>query len=178
VTEIRSSATQYGLVAVSIHWIMAILLCAAIYFGFAAAGTKAEADKVALLQLHATAGICVLLLSLTRVTWWLFFDKKPESVPDSSKGRRAIAGTVHFLLIALPLLGAAIGTTIAIQSGAIPTLFFGASIPLPDFWESALRLPHGIVARVILVLVIIHIAGFLLGLVLKPKAQFKRIWFR
>ena len=48
----KSSATQYGAVAVTLHWLSALLIVAMIVSGFRAAGTEDPAAKASILQLH------------------------------------------------------------------------------------------------------------------------------
>lgn len=176
-TTAKSSEAQHGAVSVFIHWITAILLIAAIFLGFEAAGNEIEAEKVTLLRLHAIAGTCVLLMTVARILWWLFFDTKPDRHPGTSNWSNAIASIAHHLLDLLPLVGATFGALILAQSGAFEILFLDSSDPLPDFWETGLRLPHGIVARFILLLVVIHTIAATVRAFLKPKGFLKRMWF-
>ncbi|MCV0427364.1 MAG: cytochrome b/b6 domain-containing protein, partial [Roseibium sp.] len=73
----KSTSTSYGTVAVSIHWITAILIIALLVSGFRAASLNASALKVNTLTIHVSMGIAVLLLTLLRIAWWFFVDQKP-----------------------------------------------------------------------------------------------------
>lgn len=154
------------------------MVLAALYFGIVADGTDPGATKTFLLRFHAIAGITVLGLTLFRVYWWMFYDKKPGPVPGTPKWRRTMVKVNHFLLISLLFVGPGFGAIMVLQSGAYATLFLGSNIALPDFWEHPLREYHGLIGRIIMLLAILHIAGALLRAMKKPKGYLKRMWFR
>lgn len=176
-TSAKSSASHYSPVSVSIHWATAVLVFAALYLGIVADGTDPGATKVVLLRFHAIAGICVLGVTLFRVYWWVFYDKKPEPLPGTPKWRRILASVVHVLLITLLLVASSFGAIMIIQSGAYATLFLGSNIALPDFWEYSLREYHGLIGKIILLLVILHVVGALFHAMRKPRGYLKRMWF-
>ena len=78
---LRSSSVQYGTVAVSIHWLSALLILFMIFSGFRAGGMEEATAKAAVLRVHVPIGVTILLLTLARIGWWFFADNKPQSVP-------------------------------------------------------------------------------------------------
>jgi len=74
---LKSTFDRYGSMAISIHWLSAILVLVLIVLGFRAAGTVDPVAKAALLRLHLPIGIAVLVLTALRIVWWWRFDRSP-----------------------------------------------------------------------------------------------------
>ena len=70
----KSDTTRYGSVAISIHWLTAILIVFQFVTGFRASQMTDSAAKVDLLWLHAPVGNAVLVLTLIRLVWWWRFE--------------------------------------------------------------------------------------------------------
>ena len=77
---LKSTSDQYGTVAVSIHWVSAVLVLILIGSGFRAANTTDLAAKTTILRVHVPIAIGVLALMLLRIVWWWGFDRKPGPV--------------------------------------------------------------------------------------------------
>ncbi len=166
----KSTLDRYGAVAIAIHWITAFLIVAMLATGFRAAGTVDPVAKAAILRFHAAAGVSVLLLTLARIAWWWFADRKPASIEGAPSPQDRLASAVHVLFYVLILGLAASGVGMMILSGAGQIIFGGAPGPLPDFWNYPPRLPHGIGARVILALFVLHVgAAFYHQFVLRDR---------
>lgn len=69
---VKSSRTNYGTVAVTIHWLTALLILALFVLGFRAASMDDSADKLRILSMHVPLGWLVFLLTLACVGWWAF----------------------------------------------------------------------------------------------------------
>ncbi len=150
-----SSSDRYGFVAVSIHWLSALLIVVLIGTGYRAGGMDDTVAKAAVLRAHIPVGVAVLLLTLARVGWWLFADKKPASVPMSAWQDRA-SRAVHLLFYILIFGMTLSGVGMMVLSGAGPVIFGGGAEALPDFWDYKPRVPHGIGARALIVLLLLH----------------------
>ncbi len=173
---LKSTTDHYGTVAVTIHWLSALLIVVLIGSGFRAAGIEDSAAKAGILRLHLPLGIAILLLTLGRVGWWWFADKKPASMPMPTWQDRS-SRTVHFLFYVVILGMAASGIGMMVLSGAGPIIFGGEASALPDFWDYLPRIPHGIGARLILVLFVIHVGAALYHHWLKKDDLLVRMWF-
>ncbi len=84
---LKSTIDRYGSMAVSIHWLSAILVLVLIVLGFRAAGTVDPVAKAAFLRLHLPIGIAVLALTVLRIVWWWRFDRKPDPTSGSHAGK-------------------------------------------------------------------------------------------
>lgn len=169
----RSGLTRYGSVAMTLHWLIAFALILNICLGLYMSEILTDGDpgRTAILQLHKSIGLCVLVLSLMRLGWRLANPVPPLPQSISPPLRILIRAThylLYFLIIAIPLTGWALVSTS--RSGA-PTFFFGLfHWPNPAFLTglpSAERVPlhrsfntaHVVLAYSAIALVPLHIAG-------------------
>ncbi|RTL64374.1 MAG: cytochrome B [Hyphomicrobiales bacterium] len=171
----KSRADRYGAVAVSIHWLSAILLLVLLGSGFRAANAASTVAKAELLRLHVPVAIAVLLLIVLRIVWWFAFDKRPDGVPGSPAWQEFVARGVHllFYVVILGMIASGIGM-IAI-SGAARAIFGGAT--LPDFWTYPPRLPHGVGAKLLVGLLVLHVAAALYHHFVVRDGLLWRMWF-
>jgi cytochrome b561 len=174
---LKSTADRYGALVVSIHWLSALLIIILIASGFRAANTVDPAAKAAVLRVHVPIAITVLALTILRIGWWWGFDRKPNPVAGSSRWqeRAAQVGHVLFYIIILGMIASGIGM-IAL-SGAAPMIFGAEGALLPDFWKYPPRLPHGIGARLLLALIVLHAGAALYHHFVRRDGLLRRMWF-
>tara|TARA_R110002020_G_scaffold18931_11_gene65469 strand:- start:310 stop:846 length:537 start_codon:yes stop_codon:yes gene_type:complete len=175
--SMKSSPTTYGAVAVSIHWLSALLILALLASGMLADETGDPAAKARILAAHAPMGIAVLLLTLARLVWGWRFDAHPAPMSGDPAWQLRSAKAVHGLLYLLVIGMAVSGISLFVLSGAGDIIFGGASGPLPDFGDFTPRAPHGIGAKLLLVLFIAHAAAALYHHFVRRDATLKRMWF-
>ncbi|MDP2121761.1 MAG: cytochrome b [Hoeflea sp.] len=175
--SMKSSPTTYGAVAVSIHWLSALLIVGLLVSGMLADDTGDPATKARILSAHAPMGIAVLLLTLARIVWWWRLDSHPAPLAGDPSWQMKAARAVHGLLYIVVLGMAASGIGLFVLSGAGAILFGGAPGPLPDFADFAPRVPHGIGAKLLAALFIGHAGAALYHHFVKRDATLKRMWF-
>jgi cytochrome b561 len=158
---LKSTQDRYGGVAIAIHWLAAVLIVTLLVTGFRVSGAADAASKAAFLRFHAVIGIAILALTLGRIAWWWFADKKPLPVGGQPPLLGRAGSAVHLLSYILIIGIAASGIGMMVLSGAGPIVFGGASGVLPDFWNYPPRIPHGIGVRVLIALLILHVSGAL-----------------
>lgn len=173
----KSTVTRYGTVAVTIHWISAILILALLGSGFRAGSLADSAAKASVLSVHVPLGIIILLLTLARVAWWVFADRKPDHPAGDPAWQTMSAKAVHVLFYVVIFGMAASGIGMMILSGAGSILFAGSDAPLPDFSDYLPRVPHGIGARVMIALLVLHIGAALYHHFIKKDGLIWRMWF-
>jgi cytochrome b561 len=173
----KSSATTYGSVAISIHWLSALLIIALFASGVLAENTTDPETKALILTAHAPMGISILVLTLFRLIWWWRFDTKPAPLGGDPAWQETTAKVVHILLYVVMLGMAASGIGMFVLSGAGEILFGGAPGPLPDFNEFAPRTPHGIGAKLLLALFVLHAGAAIYHHLIKRDQTLKRMWF-
>ena len=173
---VKSLRDHYGSVAVTIHWASALVIVVLVLSGLRSDATEDPAAKAEILQVHVPLGILVLLLTLARIAWWLLADKKPASVPMPNWQDRA-SRTVHILFYVVVLGMTASGIGMLFLSGAGPILFGGIDETLPDFRNYAPRVPHGIAARLLIVLFVLHAGAALYHHFFMKDGLLRRMWY-
>jgi len=158
---VKSTEDRYGTVAIAIHWVAAALIVALLITGFRVSGAADPAAKAAFLRFHAAMGAAILVLTLARIAWWWFADRKPLPVAGQPPLLKRAATAVHVLFYVVIIGLAASGIGMMVLSGAGPVVFGGASGAMPDFWNYPPRVPHGIGVRVLIALLILHVGGAL-----------------
>jgi cytochrome b561 len=158
---LKSSPNRYGRVAIIIHWVSAALIIGLMIAGSIAADMVDLEAKAWLLRIHAPLGTAVLLLTLFRLAWWTFADKKPDEVAGiphlQALAARAVHGLVYVAIIGL----AGSGIAMMVMSGAGDILFGNAPGPLPDFWNYSPRMGHEVMAWLMAALLAAHVGGAL-----------------
>ena len=157
--SLKSTATRYGSVAIFLHWTSALVIVAALGGGLVMANSADPAFVRTVLPVHIGLGTAALLLTLFRIGWWVWGDKRPEPVPGQPAAQEWAARIVHALLYVAILVLVASGIATVALSGAIPALLGGAA--LPDFSQVPPRTAHGLMARLLPVLLAAHIGAAL-----------------
>ncbi len=132
--------------------------------------------KAAILQLHVPLGLSILILTLTRIIWWVFTDKKPNPAPMPIWQQR-LSSAVHIAFYIVILGMAASGIGMLVLSGAGPQIFCDGT-GLPDFHDYRPRTPHGIGARLMVLLFIAHVGAAFYHHLIKSDGLLARMWFK
>lgn len=159
--SLKSSPTRYGPVAVAIHWITALAIFGMLASGLVADNMSDDAAKLPLLRVHVIMGVLIGVLTLFRILWWLAFDRHPQQAAGLSSTQVLASRVVHYGLYAVILVMVSSGLGTVILSGAGAQLFGGAALPFPDFSLAPPFTVHGLVARVLMLLLVGHIGAAL-----------------
>jgi cytochrome b561 len=127
--------------------------------GLLAAAQVDSAAKVALLRAHIPIGAGVLLLTLFRIVWWLVADRRPVPPAGQPGWQKFMAKAVHFALYAVVLVTASSGIATIVLSGALPAIIGSAT--LPNLETVLPRAVHGVMSRVMLGLLALHVGAAL-----------------
>lgn len=120
---------QYTRTAITLHWLIALLILAAFPLGVYMHELPLSPDKLRLYSYHKWMGITVLLLAVVRVAWRI--THRPPALPDSvPRWQQHASETVHLALYALILLVPLTGWLMSSAKG-FQTVWFGV-LPLPD----------------------------------------------
>lgn len=168
-------AQRYSYTAITLHWLIALLLAFQIALGWALDGDNGP-ELFARYQLHKSIGISILLLSLGRLAVRLFVSRPPAS--DGPAWTRALANIVHWLFYLVMILGPITGwLLVSTAKVQVPTLLYGVipwpHLPVGRAWHEPAESIHGAMAWLAIGLFALHIAGalrhqWLLG---KPELQ-------
>lgn len=157
-------AERYGPVAQTLHWVIAIMIFIMFGLGYYMEDLPLGQQKLELYNLHKSLGLTIFALAVVRLLWRLTHPAPP--LPDHIPGwEKKTAHATHWTIYGLILVQPVIGF---LQSNAanFPVVVWGV-LPLPaiigadeELGEDLAGL-HAIVANVLAVLVLVHIAAAL-----------------
>jgi len=110
-TTLQNSELRYGVVAVALHWLMAVLLIGLVLLGLymvSLPDAGFDKKKITLILYHKELGILALILAASRLLWRMSnaLPRLVEALPDWQK---VVARFVHLcfygLMFALPMTG-------------------------------------------------------------------------
>lgn len=167
-----AGGSRYSAVAMALHWLIAGLILANIWFGWRMGHLDGLA-RFRTFQLHKSIGVTVLLLTAVRVGWRIA--KPPPSPAAALTDReRRVSRTAHLalyvLMIVLPLTGWVIVSASAYN---LPTLLHGI-VPWPHIGpvhdlspatrrvvDSRVSVAHAYLAWSLAALAALHVAAAL-----------------
>ena len=161
----RNSPTQFGLASRLLHWTMAALILALLVLGTALGWIKPNLSTLWLYGLHKTMGLTALSLAAIRLIWHRISPPPPPLGPTAHWQNRAARAThlaLYLLMLAIPLSG-----WIASSATGLDVVIFGqitlpAITPTSEALENAGFAMHGILTKLLLALLLAHIAGAVL----------------
>ena len=159
--QAKSSPTRYGAVAITIHWLTALAIVGMLVSGLSASNSSDPETQFILLRGHAIMGSLIAVLTVFRIVWWLFIDRRPADQPGLSRAQAIAAHLVHYGLYAVILIMVGSGLATVIMTGANLQLFGTAPLPLPDFDLAPPMTVHGIASRLLIALMLGHIGAAL-----------------
>lgn len=165
----NQQAMRYNNVAVTLHWLMVILLIAQFVNGWVFSDMEKGLGRDAWFEWHRTLGFTVLFLSLVRLAW-RFISPPPPFPSELPRWQLVLAKTTHILfyvlLIALPLTGwiyVSSGSTAA--NTGMTTLIGGTPWPiipgLPRELHALSEEVHEILVYITCALILLHVGAAL-----------------
>jgi cytochrome b561 len=164
--------TRYHPLLVAIHWLVALLVFAALIAGFLLKGQPNEPAKLAPLGIHMLVGRLILIFMVARLIT-RFLTRKPAPADTGNPLLNRAAGVVHALLYIAVIAMAVAGLGIVSQAGLNGP---GASLP-EDFFAFPARYGHGYLAIVLLVLIAGHVGAWAFHQFIRKDNLFSRMWF-
>ena len=153
--SLKSTHTRYGAMPILIHWVSALAVLVMLASGLAAVNTPEAAAKLGILRVHVSVGACVLVLTLMRIVWWLFVDRRPAPHAGVPGWQNAISRVVHYGMYVVLVVMLASGVALAILTGLVP-LLLGAPGTVPNFQSFAPFIGHGLGAFALMGLIALH----------------------
>jgi len=158
----RNARSEYGAVAIGLHWLAAALIVANLALGLTMVDLSLSPTKLKLYSWHKWAGVTIFLLSAARLLWRLAHPAPalPAAMPA---WQRAAANASHHLLYALFFAAPLTGWLFSSAAG-FQTVYFGVA-PIPDLLSKdpaladTLKLVHRIVNYSLAALVTVHAAA-------------------
>jgi len=152
----------YSRTAISLHWLMALLVFVTFPVGLVMHEMALSPDKLRMLSYHKWLGVTIFILVMVRLVWRAMHKPAPLEV-SMPQWQRVAAKAVHVLLYALmfaiPLSGWLMSSAKGFQ-----TVYLGI-LPLPDLLGKdkvlgdALSALHEVLNITLLLLVASHVAA-------------------
>ena len=169
---------RYGLATRLLHWLMAGLILAMLFIG--AVMTSSLRARPALLDLHVTLGLAILVLALLRLAM-----RRRGGVPalPASMPRWQVlaARASHLALYGLMLLQPIAGWGMLSAGGFPVTALGGIALPTPIAADPALytllRSAHEMIGYAFLAVIVLHVSAALLHALVLRDGVFGQIWF-
>jgi cytochrome b561 len=125
--QIKNTAYRFGIIAILLHWVMAILLIGLLILGLYMVSIPISLEKLKLYGWHKEYGILALMLVMVRIIWRLSNRIPYLTLPLWEK---IAARTVHWafygFMFAMPITG-----WLITSAAGLPVSFFGLFV-LPD----------------------------------------------
>lgn len=162
--QIKNTLNRYGIIAILLHWLIAILMMTMLALGLYMTSLTFSAQKLKLYGWHKEVGILILMLVILRIIWRLtnILPDLPITIPQWQKlAARATHLAFYSFMFVLPISGWLISST-----AGLPVSFFGLFVlpnPMPAnqnlhylFKEMHEWLAYGLIAAICL-----HVAAAL-----------------
>lgn len=173
-----SPALKYTRVAMLLHWMTVLLVTCLFGLGWYMIELPKGPARGYYFALHKSVGLCVLVVLCLRVAWRL--GHRPPALPDSvprwqAQLARGVHATFYALLLAQPLSG-----YLSSSFSGYDTRWFG--VPLPSWgWRDAplnelFTELHVLCSITLLVLIGVHVLGFLSHVLAGERALSRRMW--
>lgn len=167
---------RYPPALVVLHWLSALLILGALLGGTFNMANVPNSDpaKLATLRMHMIVGIAILLLIGLRL---VVRARKamPQRLDSGGPVLNRIASGTHHALYLLVIAMALSGLALAAASGLGAALFAGA--PLPEsFHGFGARAAHGLLAKLLMLLIGLHVVAALWHAVVKRDGILARMW--
>ncbi len=161
---LKNTHAEYGSLAKSLHWLIAIGLFALLYLGLEQSGMERGDEKTRIRFIHASIAAITLILMTIRIVW-RFMNEVPAHPHDMPAWQRLVSSLVHWGLYITVFAQLFAGAMVVGTGGRGIPVFGFFTIPVPvaedhdahEWWEGV----HEFVWKPIAVLLVLHILGAL-----------------
>ena len=167
---------KYNFPQTVLHWVSAVLVVFLLMIGSLVLSELPNTDpnKITSLKGHMILGFLALLLTVTRIVWRKK-STQPAAVKTGSTFLDKSAGMAHIALNLIVLFVSMSGIGIALQAGLGEIVFLGNGLLPVNFFEFPARITHGLLTKVLLGLVLLHVIAALYHQFIIKDGLFKRI---
>jgi cytochrome b561 len=170
---------RYHPALVSLHWLLAILIIVALLMGsnLLSQIPNNDPEKLFALKMHMISGFIILVLMITRVVVRKMTDKPAPAETGNALLNKAgiIAHTLLYLLV-FAMVGS--GMAMALMSGLPDIVFNNSGVALPENFNHLLpRLFHGVIAKILFLMIFLHVLGALYHQFVRKDSLLSRMWF-
>lgn len=141
---------------------MAAGILGTLALGLYVARMESGLSNLWLYGLHKTLGVTLLALALLRLVWHRL-RPPPGPLPGPPAWMLALARGTHralyALMLAVPLSGWAYASATGLDVVVFGDVTLPAIAPVSEGWEDALHLLHVVLTRLMMALILLHVAG-------------------
>jgi cytochrome b561 len=170
---------RYTKTAMSLHWLMSLLIVAAFIMGVVMTGMSGfSVTKLRYFSWHKWLGVTVFGLAVVRVLWRTFHTPPPH-LTQMPEWQHHTANAVHLLLYVLIFAVPLSGYLYTLSAG-VPVVYFGVwhmpdlMAPNPD-WKPVLRAVHYWLDMTLAAIVVAHAGAALKHHVIDRDDVLKRM---
>ncbi|MDR0776746.1 MAG: cytochrome b/b6 domain-containing protein [Azonexus sp.] len=170
---------RYHAALVALHWLLALLMVVELGLGstFLKHTPNDMPEKLLALRNHMAAGNLILILTLIRLAVRL-----KTAHPPPAYGTRVawnqLTAAGHYALYLLPVLAAVSGLALAVQTDLPQVVFKGIGHLPADFSGHAARAAHGLLAKLLIVLIAGHALAALYHQFVRKDGLLRRMGFK
>lgn len=177
---LKNTDTSYGIVSKTFHWLLFLMLTAAVIAGNILESMPKGQEKLEFAGTHKSIGLLILMLVLLRLLWRLI-NVTPQPEEGMTSLQASLAHAMHWSLYALMLAQSVVGILMS-QAAGFPVSFFGLfelpalidkSKPVAEFFHGA----HGVIWILLAVAVLGHAGVALHHHFVKKDGVLKRMTF-
>jgi cytochrome b561 len=130
-------------------------------------------DKISSFAIHMITGVVLLVLTFVRI-WFILRSPKVESL-NVNGIREKLIKINHLLIYVVILLMGTSGIVMSQLSGLGEIVFFGANQVI-DLEGLTPALIHGVLAKVLMFLIVMHVLGVFSYMIKTKENILKRMW--
>jgi cytochrome b561 len=171
--------SRYHPLLVALHWLLAVLIIAALIAGFfaLAAMPNSDPEKIGVLRQHMAGGMLILALMVIHFIVRML-TARPAAATTGYPLLDRIAPITHYGFYILILLMAGTGFATALLAGLPEIVFAGSGAPLPStFTIYPTRVAHGYIAMLLVGLITLHVLAALYHQFVRKDGLFRRMFF-
>lgn len=170
---------RYHPLLVTLHWLLAAMIIGGLIMGGTVLAETPNSDpyKITSLTMHMSLGILILVLMIVRLIVRVTTAKPPHAdIGHALLNKSASAAHWGFYLLVFAMCASGLAT--AIIAGLPAIIFGGSGDPLPaNFDGIPPRTVHGILATLLGLLILTHVAAGLYHQFVRKDGLLARMWF-
>jgi cytochrome b561 len=176
---IKNTIERYGIGAIFLHWLIALLILGQIGLGWYMSDLERSPIKIKLYGLHKEIGVLILILAIIRISWRAI-NIAPSMLylsPFDRVASRFVHSILYFFMFAVPISG-----WIMSSASGLSVSFFGL-FTLPDLVSPDKQISHLFneihtwLAYTLLTIIAIHVAGALKHHFINKDTTLRRMLF-
>lgn len=171
--------SKYSKRIVTLHWISAILIITLIVTGVNMEHAPHNMQTLMLYRAHFSMGTIVFLLTLVRLLA-LVKDERAQDLYPKGSFRNGLIKFVHYGFYVVILWMTISGLISIFIQGLIGPAISGDPSMLPNMREtgmSVIMISHHLVAKIVMLLLLLHLGGIVSHYIQQKENTLKRIWY-